>query len=80
MSKIYEYYDKHGFYHVWRIVPAFMEDGYRVFHKEEYKDEIWTFHEAVFKNEEEAEKRIERFLSCALQVKQIVKYTVRETD
>lgn len=76
--KKYEHYDKHGFFHTWRIVPAFMENGFRVFHHEEYKDEIWAFNEKVFKTEEEAERRIERVLSCALKTRQIDSYTVKD--
>lgn len=76
--KKYEHYDKDGFFHTWRIVPAFMRNGVRVLHQEQYKDDVWAFNEAIFKNEEEAEKRIERLLSCALKTGQVHSYTVKE--
>lgn len=76
--KKYEHYDKHGFFTTWRIVPAFMSDGVRVFRHEEYKEEKWAFNEAVFKSEEEAEAKIEKYLKNCLKVGLIPSYTVKE--
>lgn len=77
--KKFEYFEYGEFLTTYRIVPAFMSDGVRVFRKKEYeKDEIWAFNERVFESEEQAEAEIARRLNLHIKLGKIDSYTVKE--
>ena len=79
--KKYEYFEKNGLSVVYRIVPAFMSSGVRVFRKREWeREETWAFEEKVFATEEEAENELQRRLNLHVKIGTIAGYTVTNDD
>lgn len=76
--KKYEYFEYGEFSVVYRIVPAFMADGVRVFRRKEYEEEIWAFNEKNFESEEQAAAEITKRLDMLLKIGKIKGYTVTE--